>query len=72
MSRSKKKKTGGRRPKKATASPLLDPLQTGMPALDSITGVTESRKGKKVFRVIHTSEVEKYERAPDNTRREKR
>jgi hypothetical protein len=73
MSRSKlKKKTDGRRPKKATASPPLDPLQTGMPALDSIIGVTESKKGKRVFRVIHTDEVDEYERAPKKTKREMR
>ena len=35
-----------------------------MPALDSITGVEEFRKGKKVFRVIHTNEVDAYEQAP--------
>ena len=36
----------------------------GMPALDSVTGVTELRKGKKVFHVIHTDEVDAYEQAP--------
>ena len=62
MSRSKrKKKTGGHPPKKTTTSPLLDPLRTGMPALDSITGVDEFKKGKKVFRIIHTKEVDEYE-----------
>jgi hypothetical protein len=43
-----------------------------MPALDSIVGVTESRKGKRVFSVIHTNEVDEYERAPKKTKREKR
>jgi hypothetical protein len=36
------------------------------------TPMTESWKGKKVFRVIHTNKVDEYERAPENTRREKR
>jgi hypothetical protein len=71
MSRSKKKDRWSTTKEGDGKSPL-DPLQTGMPALDSIIGVTESGKGKKVFRVIHTNEVDEYERAPENTKREKR
>ena len=73
MSPSKhKKKTTARPLKTATAKPPLDPLRTGMPAQDSITGVEEFRKGKKVFRIIHTNEVDEYERAPSEAKRKKR
>jgi hypothetical protein len=72
MSRSKlKKKTGARRPKNAPASQLLDPLRAGLPALDSITGIDEFRRGKKVFRIIHTNEVDAYEQVPSKAKREK-
>ena len=40
----------------------LNPLRAGMPALDSITGVDEFRKGKQVYRIIHTNEVDEYEK----------
>jgi hypothetical protein len=60
---SKKKQTSGkRRAGKAPASPPLDPLRTGMPALDSITGVEVFGKGKKAFQIIHTNEVDEYEK----------
>ena len=73
MSRSKfKKKTGARRPKNATASQPLDPLRAGMPALDSITGTDEFRRGKKVLRIIHTKEVDEYEQVPSQATRKKR
>ena len=73
MARSRSKKTtGARSAKKAPASPPLDPLRTGMPALDSITGVDEFRTGKKVFRIIHTTEVDEYEPAPSKAKRKKR
>jgi hypothetical protein len=69
-SRSKRKKrVGAGRTKNTTARPPLDPLRTGMPAIDSITGVDEFRKGKKVFQIIHTNEVDEYERAPSKPRR---
>jgi hypothetical protein len=72
MSRSKlKKKTGARRPKNASTSPPLDPLRAGMPALDSITGMEELRRGKKVLRIIHTNEVDEYEQVPSKAKREK-
>ena len=63
MSSTKGKKPGARRQKKAKQT-LLDQLQTGMPALDSITGVETVRKGKKVLQIIHTNEVDAYESAP--------
>ena len=73
MSRTKlKKKSGARRPKDVTASPPLDPLRAGMPALDSITGVDEFRRGKKVFRIIHTKEVDEYEQVPSKAKGEER
>ena len=73
MARSKHKKTGGARPaKNAMANPPLDPLRAGMPALDSITNVEEFRKGKKVFSIIHTNEVDEYEQAPSKAKRKKR
>jgi len=59
MAKSKQKQTPGRRrPKKSTASPPLHPTRTGMPALDSITGVEVFGKGRKVFQIIHTNEVD--------------
>jgi hypothetical protein len=73
MSQSKSKKTAGaRRLKKATTSPPLDPLRAGMPALDSIIGVEEFKKGKKVFRIIHTKEMDEYDKAPPKAKRKKR
>ena len=71
--RSKKKRA--RTAKKKTVIPPLDPpldqMETGMPALDSITGVDEFKKGKKVFRIIHTNEVDEYEQ-PSKAKRKKR
>jgi hypothetical protein len=49
----------------------LNPLRTGMPALDSITGVEEFRKGKQVYRIIHTNEVDEYEETKTPGRRKK-
>jgi hypothetical protein len=70
MTRAKRKKTAGTRgPKKTKASPPLDPLRAGMPALDSITGIEEFRKGKKVLRIIHTNEIDEYEQQPSKARR---
>jgi len=56
----------------AKVSPPLDPLRAGMPALDSITGVKEMRKGKKVIRIIKTDEVDSYEEPARSKRRSKR
>jgi hypothetical protein len=73
MARSKRKQTpGARRPKKATASPLLKPMKTGMPALDSITGVEVFGKGTKRFQIIHTNEVDEYEKPPRSKARRKK
>jgi hypothetical protein len=72
MARSKRKQTPrARRPKKATASPLLKPMRTGMPALDSITGVVVFGKGTKTFQIIHTNEVDEYEKPRAKARRKK-
>jgi len=69
QSRQKQTRPGGSK-KKALIRPL-DPLETGMPALDSIISVDEFKKGKKVLRIIHTNEVDEYERSPPKTRRKK-
>jgi hypothetical protein len=72
MAKSKQKQTpGNRRRGKDTASAPLDPLRTGMPALDSITGVEVVGKGKKAFRIIHTNEVDEYEKPRPKVRRKK-
>jgi hypothetical protein len=46
-----------------------------MPAADSITGVEEAKLGKRVFQIIHTTEVDQYEQAapkpPPKKRRSK-
>ena len=69
-SHSKNKRTRARGAKKKTVIPPLDPLDTGMPALDSITGVDEFKKGKEILRIIHTNEVDEYER-PSKAKRKK-
>jgi hypothetical protein len=43
-----------------------------MPALDSITGVEEVKIGKRVFQIIHTSEVDQYEQAAPKASPKKR
>jgi len=43
-----------------------------MPALDSITGVEEFKKGKKVLRIIHTNEMDAYDQAPAKAQRKRR
>jgi hypothetical protein len=67
-----KKKSGPPARKKALDIPPLNPLRAGMPALDSITGVEEFSKGKQVYRIIHTNEVDEYEERPPPARRKKR
>ena len=63
--------------KSAAATPLdsalesLNPMRTGMPALDSITGVKEVGKGKKVYRIIKTTEVDEYELPPASAKKKK-
>jgi hypothetical protein len=65
----------GKKKRKAVAavppdeSASLDPLRTGMPALDSITEVKEFRKGKQVYRIIKTNEVDEYETPPKSGRK---
>jgi hypothetical protein len=43
-----------------------------MPAQDSIVGVKELRKGKKVYRLIVTNEVDEYEQVPTKAKGKKR
>jgi hypothetical protein len=74
MPRSSGKKRGSNKPSKdAPISPPLNPLRAGMPALDSITGVKEFRKGKKVYRIIETNEMDGYDEPepPQGKRRRK-
>ena len=73
MSRLKpKKKIGTRRRKNEKSGVQLDSLRRGMPAKDSITGVDTFKRGGKVFRVIHTNEVDAYdEELRSKTNREK-
>ena len=63
MPRAKRKKTDGSK-KKSALTPRLNPMRTGMPALDSIIGVDEYKKGKQVYRIIHTNEIDEYEQVP--------
>jgi hypothetical protein len=59
-----KKKTRPRRVSKKPLNPPLDPLRAGMPAQDSITGVDQYGSGKKVLRIIHTTECDAYDEVP--------
>ena len=68
----RKKRTRASPAKNSGISPPLNPMRTGMPALDSITGVDEFRKGKQVYRIIHTNEVDEYEQPPPKAKRKKR
>jgi hypothetical protein len=61
-----------KRGKKGLATPKLDLLRTGMPAVDSIIGVDEYQQGKTTFRVIHTNEVDEYEQRAPKLKRKKR
>lgn len=73
MPQAKRKKTASAAVKKTSrTSPPLNPLRAGMPALDSITGVDEFRKGKQVYRIIHTNEVDEYEQPPPKVKSKKR
>jgi len=60
MSRTKSKKPKDSAVNLENISPPLNPLRAGMPAQDSITGISESPKGK--YRVIHSNEVDEYEK----------
>ena len=66
-----KKKTGPHRVSKKMVSPPLDPLRAGMPAQDSITGVDQYKSGKKVLRIIHTTECDAYDEVPSKGTRKK-
>ena len=57
MARLKTAKKKSRIPSVST----LNPLRTGMPALDSIVDIKEFKKGKKAYRLIRTNEVDEYE-----------
>ncbi len=69
--RPKRTKTGAAVPQDEPANTSLDPLRTGMPSLDSITGVKEFRKGDKVYRLIETNEVDEYEELPKPKRKKR-
>lgn len=69
MPRAKGKKISRSSTKKRKLTPSLNPMRTGMPALDSITGVDEYRKGKQVYRIIHTNEIDEYEAPPPKPKR---
>jgi hypothetical protein len=64
----RKKRTSTPRGKEPTDNPPLNPLRAGMPAQDSIIGVEEFKKGKKVYRIIHTNEVDEYEQPLPKTK----
>jgi hypothetical protein len=68
---SQSKKTRTRGSKRKSVIPPLDPLGTGMPALDSIIGVDEFKKGSKMLRIIHTNEIDEYEQLPPKTKPKK-
>ena len=63
-SKGKKRKAGASAAPADSAIESLDPLRTGMPAQDSIIDVKEFKKGKKVYRIIRTNEVDEYEHPP--------
>ena len=43
-----------------------------MPALDSIVDVKEFKKGKKVYRLIKTNEVDEYEQPASKSKARKK
>jgi hypothetical protein len=65
----KKRKPDAAVPPDESAIASLNPLRRGMPAIDSITGVEEFRKGKKVYRIIKTNEIDEYETPPKRRRK---
>jgi len=67
-----KKKTASTKGTKKKKPATLEQLQPGMPALDSVTGVEELKSGKRVFQIIHTSEVDQYEQAAPKAAPKKR
>lgn len=72
MGRPKKKKSKSQTTKKGKSTTRgINPLRTGMPALDSIVEVKEFSKGKKTYRLIRTNEVDEYEQEPRKGKRKK-
>lgn len=71
---SSKKRARTTRKSDAPVIPPVNPLRTGMPALDSITGVDEVKVGGKVYRIIETNEMDAYDKPepPKKKRRPKR
>lgn len=67
-----KKRANTCQPKESTVSPPLNPLRAGMPALDSITGVKQIKRGGKVYRIIKTSETDAYDKPVQSSGRRKR
>ena len=69
-----KKKARATKKSDAQVSPPLNPLRTGMPALDSIKNVKEFKIGKKVYRIIETNETDAYDKplTPKRKRRTRR
>jgi hypothetical protein len=69
-----KKKARVARKSPAQINPPLNPLETGMPALDSITDVKEFKIGRKVYRILETNETDAYDKplTPKRKRRPKR
>ena len=63
QSKRKTKKPAGADVKRSPAKGL-DFSRAGMPAKDSVLGVQEVGKGKKTYRIIHTNEVDEYDRKP--------
>lgn len=63
-----KKKKPARKGGVSQVRPPLDPLRTGMPAQDSITGVKEMKRGGTIYRIIKTAEVDEYEQPPKRGR----
>jgi len=61
-SKGKKRKSSAREKPADSAIESLDPMRTGMPARDSIIDVKQFKKGKQVYRIIHTDEVDEYEK----------
>ena len=69
----RKNRTRGKRSsaKAEGGGPPLDQLRTGMPALDSIVEIRQLRKGKKVYQLLVTNEVDEYEKSEKKTSRKK-
>ena len=72
MRRSRSHKSAGAdRPRKEKAVAPAEHMSVGMPDLDSITGVDVIVNGKKALHIIHTNEVDAYERPSTVDKRRK-